>query len=35
MLVTATVQQGHTEFPGTLLLAFTLLDWAPLVMWTR
>ena len=35
MLVTATVRQGHAEFPGTLLLAFTLLAWAPLVMRTR
>ena len=35
MLLTATVRQGHAEFPGTLLLAFTLLAWAPLVLRTR
>ena len=35
MLLTATVRQGHAEFPGTLLLAFTLLAWLPLVLRTR
>ena len=35
MLLTATVRQGHAEFPGTLLLAFTLLAWLPLVARTR
>ncbi|MFI6226947.1 sensor histidine kinase [Micromonospora echinospora] len=35
MLFTATIRQGHAAFPGTLLLAFTLLAWLPLVLRTR
>ena len=35
MLLTATVRQGHAEFPGTLLLAFTVLAWLPLMLRTR
>ncbi|TCO32325.1 signal transduction histidine kinase [Kribbella orskensis] len=35
MLTTATVREGHAEFPSATLLAFTVVAWLPLLLRTR